>query len=89
MNALGPFPFYMFLMGVNCEDGVGLQLTMKERKGSSTSDIAVIDKMDFDCEYFSFWDNIHLTIPKVQQKLIKDKFRLYSNLFDRLMFYAV
>ena len=53
----------MFLYDINCEDGVGLQLTMKNTK----EETIVIDKMDLVCEYFPFYDDIHLTIPKEKQ----------------------
>ena len=63
-NVLGPFPFYSFFYGINCEDGVGLQLSMKLRKVDENEySINIIENMNFKCEYFPFYDDIHLTIP--------------------------
>ena len=54
----------------------------KRHEGDHDDDIAVIDKMDFGCEHFPFYDNIHLTIPKDQQLVIHDHFKLTTDLFD-------
>ena len=73
-KVLGPFPLFVFVYGVNCQDGISLKLTMSKQREKGEIVEPIINEMEFECSEFPYYFNIHFTIPHDKQKIIYDTF---------------
>jgi hypothetical protein len=48
---------------------------MKSESYNKNIDVYKIEKLKLRCEYFQFFDDVHLTIPFDQQTLISETFK--------------
>ena len=62
-RAYGDFPFYSYVYGISCDDGIKIQLTMKPHDDHNNENL-IVNELDLKCEFFEYWDNVHFTIPQ-------------------------
>ena len=59
MNAYGPFPFLIWALNMDCEDGIALTLNMS----AVELDKVIIEDLKLNCNYISRFNDVHFTIP--------------------------